>query len=256
MSRHRTSLTFAIDEDGRAKTIVTKVPDAMDLDSATSSSEDDSEDESDFHILQSQPNSFTLADQDDIPQQSVHGLGAYSRNSFHSSAMASMNSAHYSFKTSSSNSGIKSRSSKGETLHSRPLRSWTAQTGSSASRSDLNVLDKDNIALEGNAEKGDAQQALRAIIRDRDRPRSRSTHDSSMTDRRSASSTQFHSSPPIQHTSYASFNASPTTITDPDGATPSTDHESYVSNGSTRCVCNSSSPDGQFMIQWYVMPEP
>lgn len=42
----------------------------------------------------------------------------------------------------------------------------------------------------------------------------------------------------------SSTNISPTTITDPDGATPSS-----TRSGTTRCVCNNSDSEG-FMIQW------
>lgn len=88
-----------------------------------------------------------------------------------------------------------------------------------------------------------AQQALRAMMLDRSR--SASSHASS-------SSMQFHSSPPLQQSQLAGYNASPTTITDPGLATPSTDADSVGSSGATRCVCNSIPPDGNIMIQWYV----
>jgi hypothetical protein len=39
---------------------------------------------------------------------------------------------------------------------------------------------------------------------------------------------------------------SASTVTDPDGATPSSSR-----SGTTRCVCNNPDSDG-FMIQWYV----
>ena len=85
---------------------------------------------------------------------------------------------------------------------------------------------------------GNAKEALRAILHDR-APNNAARRSASLSQ-----SQQFHSSPPVQQ---QGFNASPTTITDPDINTPSTDRES---NGSTRCICSSSSPDGQFMIQW------
>lgn len=49
---------------------------------------------------------------------------------------------------------------------------------------------------------------------------------------------------------YASTNNSPTTMTDPELGTPSTDRESSISD-STRCVCGRRDGD-IFMIQWYV----
>lgn len=88
---------------------------------------------------------------------------------------------------------------------------------------------------------GNAQQALRNLMQDRSR--SASSH-------ASTSSIQFHSSPPLQQGHLPGYNASPTTITEPDLATPSTDVDSLGSSGATRCVCNSASPDGNIMIQW------
>jgi hypothetical protein len=48
-----------------------------------------------------------------------------------------------------------------------------------------------------------------------------------------------------QYVSYGSSNLSPTTVTDPEGATPSS-----TRSGTTRCVCNSVEGEGGFMIQW------
>lgn len=45
-------------------------------------------------------------------------------------------------------------------------------------------------------------------------------------------------------------NISPTTITDPDLATPSSGQESNIGSDSTRCVCHSSDSDGYLMILW------
>lgn len=86
-----------------------------------------------------------------------------------------------------------------------------------------------------------AQQALRQMMQDRSQ--STSSH-------ASTSSMQFHSSPPMQSGQLPGFNGSPTTVTDPDLATPSTDADSLGSSGATRCVCNNISPDGNIMIQW------
>jgi hypothetical protein len=52
------------------------------------------------------------------------------------------------------------------------------------------------------------------------------------------------------YNSTSSSNISPTTVSDPDLATPSTDRESSR-NDSTRCICNNRDGDS-FMIQWYV----
>ena len=49
----------------------------------------------------------------------------------------------------------------------------------------------------------------------------------------------------VQYVNYgSSTNISPTTVTDPDAATPTSS-----GNGATRCVCNNTDSEG-FMIQW------
>ena len=223
----RTSMSLSIDEHGVARTVVTKVPDEMDLDTEEDSSDSEISfrDESDFHVMRSQQNSFAYPEDDDmhdnapLPSSRLHG---HSKNSSYST-MTSRSSALHSSQTSSSYSTTKARGPN------RPGQ-------------------RKSIMLEPMREdEGDAQQALRAIIQDRSR--SASTQDGSM------SSMQFNSSPPLHQNQYATFNVSPTTITDPDLATPSTDRDSSVSNGSTRCVCNSSEPSN-LMIQWCVQSFP
>jgi hypothetical protein len=176
--RRRTSLTFTIDADGRAKTVVTKLPDddLMDLDEESSESDTDTDTDQPIH-------SFAFDSQDESP--AVTRL----RREFNHSKTSSYSSRQSSHTTSSTTDG-------------------------------------------------NAKEALRAILHDR--------APAGNPARRSISlSQQFHSSPPIQQQGY---NASPTTITDPDISTPSTDRGS---EGSTRCICNANSPGGQFMIQWY-----
>ena len=216
----RTSVSLAIDENGVAKTVITKVPedDEMDLD-GSSESDMSSRDGDDFTALRSHQNSFAFVD-DDEPQ---HTFGSHSKLPGHSkssshSTMASNNSNWHSSRTSSTTS--RNIAPNRATVHRKPLRL----------ENEINMLDP-------NA--GDAQQALRAIIQDRSRSTSANE------------SVQFNSSPPIQQNQYSTFNASPTTITDPDLATPSTDRESFSSNGSTRCVCNSTHTDpNAVLIQW------
>ena len=252
-SSQRTSLTFTIDKDGRAKTVVTPIPDPlcseMDLDDSSDSGTE-SGDETDLDFLKSQSNSF-MFDGDDRQRSFVHSkldLKAHSKRSSYSSTFASSNSTYQSSRTSSNPGGVRPGTHRGEP--NKP-----AQTGVDQVRNkDAKSVDVSFFEDASEDEQGDAQHALRAVLRDR--PRSTSSQ-GSFTKRRSGQIQQFHSSPPIQPgNSFGTYNASPTTITDPDLATPSTDRESYASNGSTRCVCSSSSPDGQFMIQWYVRRHP
>ncbi|KAL2813733.1 hypothetical protein BJX63DRAFT_421159 [Aspergillus granulosus] len=101
---------------------------------------------------------------------------------------------------------------------------------------------------------GDAQHALRKVLQDKGRiPRSQTIASFGSRSNRSLQSlTQLQSSPPrfgaeLDHDSREP-NTSPTTITDPDLATPSTDRYSNPSNG-TRCICNSMDNGGHLMIQ-------
>ena len=89
---------------------------------------------------------------------------------------------------------------------------------------------------------GDATRELRKVMEDRKK--------SQMMKARNPQHHRYSSNNPRGSSQYASFssstNISPTTITDPDGATPSS------RSGTTRCVCNNPDSEG-FMIQWYVL---
>lgn len=104
---------------------------------------------------------------------------------------------------------------------------------------------------------GDAQHALRKVLQDKGRlPRSQTVASFGSRSNRSLQSlTQLQSSPPRFGAELDSDsrepNTSPTTVTDPDLATPCTDRYSNPSNG-TRCICNSMDNGGHLMIQWYV----
>ena len=239
-SQH-TSLSLKIDEDGRARTVVTKSRDPnssfMDLDEE-SSSDSDSASDLDGHVT-SKHNSFALSDRGRIDRD-FYPRTVHSKTS--------------SYSTHASTNSIPNHVNKAQ-IH----RARSAQSG----RNDLKNAHNNNVPLsersfyndadimdEGqDSDRGDAQQALREMMKER--PNSRSTHHSGASGRASISLSQYHSSPPIQQTTYGAFNNSPTTITDPDAVTPSTDRESLASNGSgTRCICTSTHSDGQFMIQW------
>jgi hypothetical protein len=86
---------------------------------------------------------------------------------------------------------------------------------------------------------GDATLELRKIMEERKKSRNKARHPSHhryISDSTPRDNSQYNSS----------TNISPTTITDPDGATPSSSR-----SGTTRCVCNNPDSEG-FMIQWYV----
>lgn len=224
-SKSRTALSLAIDENGVAKTVLEQLPEFdndMDVDE-DSQSVVSSADEGDFNAIRSQNTSFAF-DEDD-------SASAFSHISAGSSGR----------RRESGRNTLAGRSLQNAQSTIMPLSQARSQN-----RASIRV-DTRNTSTSG---RGDAQKALRAIIEDRSR--SISTQGENSSSRQSDSSVQFHSSPPIQQNQYGDFNASPTTITDPDLATPSTDQDSYGSLGATRCICNLMSADGSAMIQWYV----
>lgn len=222
----RSSLSLAIDENGVAKTVITKNHQEMDLD-ATSASDTESFDDQDFHMLRSQGNSFAFPGTENHSHAEPDRPYGHSKTSSHST-MASASSTKQSSYQGSTSSLTNTRGS--DAPHVRRKRPVLGST-------------IENDTLMEDEPTGNAQYALRAILQDR----SRST--SSQGD--SSNQTLLQSSPPLQQGPYALYNLSPTTITDPDLATPSTDRESLASNMGTRCLCHSSAPDGLVpMVQW------
>lgn len=224
----RTSLSLSIDENGVAKTVVTKLSkeDEMDIDQDDLISETSSIDQSDFQILRSQNNSFVVSDDEGSEHSAQHAL---SRSLSHSRINT----------RSTANSRLNHLGSNRKSFN-------TTGTQSRVKRVTLDPMLEHQSMITNHLTTGDAQHALRSIIQDRSR--STSTQGDSITN---DNSMQFHSSPPMQQNQFGAFNTSPTTITDPDLATPSTDRESVISNTSTRCVCSSSTPESpSLMIQW------
>lgn len=239
LHRQRTSLSLSIDKDGRAKTVITKTdgPDLsfldLDEDSCSSSSGTESLDESDSRFLSKNHRSFVFSDMEDSTSRS---------------SQAMHRPRPYSHISQNSNFGLSTSMSQPSWAASRTAGGRLAGARGESFSIDPDAMDEDTDNISGPSESGDAQKALRAIMKDR--PRSRSTHDGSISGQGSTSHSQYNSSPPVPQTSFGAFNVSPTTITDPDAITPSTDRESPGSISSTRCVCNSTSTDGVFMIKW------
>ena len=255
-SRSRTSLSFTIDKDGRAKTVVTRVPlrteRLLDRGEESSGSETDSLDAADFDIARSQNNSFAFPEQEEqhrpIERLRYESI-SHSKSSSYSSTLGSSASAHPSSRASSAFGGAPPRSRAPGDLYAKSVVDGQARR--SFTSLETQVHNNDDMTLDEEDESGDAQHALRKVLKDR--PRSVSTNVAHFTAPQLNTFQHFHSSPPIPHNNYGIFNASPTTIADSDLATPSTDRGSHGSSGSTRCICNSSPPpDGQLMIQWYV----
>lgn len=226
MRAKRGSLSLAIDENGVAKTILSEEIHDMAIEDG-SASDLESVDEHDFNMLHSQPNSFAFPENGDLAHGRSSRTYGHSKTSSYST-MASISSIKQPSYQSSASSLTNTRGSDGQQgRRKRPVLGSTLE---------------DDILLEDEPT-GNAQYALRAIIQDRSRSASSQGDHTNMT--------QLHSSPPLLQSQYTLYNVSPTTITDPDLATPSTDRESLVSNMSLRCPCNSSVVDGTLpMIQW------
>ena len=259
-SRNRTSLSFTIDKDGRAKTVVTKVPDRpasrMELDDASTESDSDSVDATDFDVVRSQNTSFAFPSAEEQNRQIDklrYESRTHSKSSSYSSTIGSSASAFPSSRTSSVIGGFRHQHRPSGDPRAKAVPDMMSRRGLSSS---YQALPSDETVVNEGEDSGDAQQALRAILNDRSRPHSSIVGPFPSQPGTNSDRTPFHSSPPFQtmrNSNYAIFNASPTTVTDPDLATPSTDrgsHGSNRSNNSTRCICESLSPNGKLMIQW------
>ena len=132
---------------------------------------------------------------------------------------------------------------------SRQHRSRKSGSANSSSHGDP---DSESETVIDGGKSGDAASALRKAMGSRQRSVSNMAgtqlHAASRTSTRQTLGTQGQ----YQRQSYAyqpsSSNTSPTTISDPDAETPSTDPGSTGSD-STRCVCSSRDGD-EYMIQW------
>lgn len=120
--------------------------------------------------------------------------------------------------------------------------STTASTSYSETSSQHSLMDgvesEGETIMEEDDGSGDATRALRKVMENRKKEQMKQRnprHHRYSSDIRGSS----------QYMGYASSsNLSPTTVTDPDGATPSS-----TRSGTTRCVCGKQESEG-FMIQW------
>ncbi|KAL4880901.1 hypothetical protein BJY04DRAFT_207831 [Aspergillus karnatakaensis] len=257
--RRSTSVVLKIGKDGRAKTEMQPVVEAstgltdpinsMDLDGSATESEYDSAEFPDYPAATSRNPSFAFSEA---------GRPTIARSDS-GSRPPSMGSY------TSSQSG---RASPWATAPRGPSRrpalkatidDWkrTPKRQSAVLPSDLSYSSAASIPgslVDAEEDTGDAQHALRKVLRDKGRiPRSQTVASFGSRSNRSLQSlAQLQSSPPRFGTEIDSDsrepNTSPTTITDPDLATPCTDRYSNPSNG-TRCICHSMDNGGHLMIQ-------
>lgn len=257
----RTSITLTIDASGRAKTETKVMDDArpasrMDVDSDDNS--DTSSSSSSIGMVMSQPQSFAYPQS----KQKQPSLGRFTSDSKSHSQKSSYTSTKGSNATSYTHfDPSEKRRQSNLYMQSEPQqsqRSYRNIVGEEDGSEAETVIDTDE-------DRGDAQSELKKIIRSRSshkkstkrgvRPESKNT----IADQRRTHQTQdFAGGPYYMHNSMTPgqrgyndrySNISPTTITDPDLATPSTGH-SNLSTDSVRCRCQNSHDDGRLMIQW------
>jgi len=236
VSGTRTALTFSIDANGRARTetkiiveepMMKRRPSSPMSDDWGSSQHSDSSTDEDPIILPSRNTSFSLPPR--RPDRPKLGHFDTSRQS------------------------VEGRRQSIE----EPQRSFNASgTFSRKVQPDEQESEAETV-LDDYDGSGDATAALRKVMESRKQGamhQGSSQHHfnpSSSNRRTGASNITPHKNNQQYYNSTSSTNLSPTTVSDPDLATPSTDRESSRSD-STRCICNNRDGDG-FMIQWYVL---
>ncbi|CAI7638311.1 Zinc finger PHD-finger [Penicillium manginii] len=257
------SIVLSIGSDGRAtaemkptdqnQTSLTDPLTGMDLDGSATESEADPAEYSEYPVLPRSQSSFPIFENRPPLSRSDSGSRPPSKGSY-TSTVGSSHSGRMSPWAGSSRGGTSRSNYRGSPeavkrtpkRHSSLLHSDASYTrGSTASQ-----------ALPGDdSDSGDAQHALRQVLKERGRaPKARPSTGgyNARMPRSSHTFANLRSSPPRLHSDFdihpRQSNHSPTTMTDPDLATPSTDRHSNPSNG-TRCVCRSMDNGGHLMIQ-------
>lgn len=259
------SVVLKIGKDGRAKaemqpldqgpTGLTDPLTGMDLDWSATESEADPAEYSEYPVLpRPQSSSFGLFDggrpslsrSDSGSRPPSKGSYASTVGSSHSGRMSPWAGSSRAVSSRSTYRGspeaIKRTPSK---RHSSLLHSDATYTRGSVASQTLPGEEDDS---------GDATHALRQVLQERGRGGRPSTGGYGARLPRAATFAHIRSSPPRLHSDFDIHPShhsshSPTTLTDPDLATPSSDRHSNPSNG-TRCVCNSMDNGGHLMIQW------
>ncbi|KAI4280159.1 MAG: hypothetical protein L6R35_005965 [Caloplaca aegaea] len=267
----RTRLTLTIDPTGRAKTESRVLEDAarpfsgskMNVDSGTEE-EDSSTTSDDMDIATSQHQSFGLA-------RKKANRGKLTRFALDSKTHSQRSSYASTFASSNTAGGVNptkprvmsNLSSNFDDPSLLPLPSSDDRASSSTVISDrLDGRDAQGsnteTTMESDDGKGDAQSELKKIQQQRQRRKTRRQRQSPQLwgpekARRGFEYPSLVSTNPIQPFPYSvghdPFNISPTTITDPDLATPNSTRGSVVNSETTRCVCRVGDVDGGLMIQ-------
>ncbi|PWY89938.1 hypothetical protein BO70DRAFT_377162 [Aspergillus heteromorphus CBS 117.55] len=254
------SVVLKIGKDGRAKTEMQPVPEStgltdpvtgMDLDGSATESEYDSVDFSEYPTIPSRNPSYAFSDASGATiARSESGSRPHSKGSYTSTAASSSGRA--------SPWGGNGRGPSRRPQYKPTLDDWkrTPKRQSTVLHSDLSYVSAGSLVepfAEPENDSGDAQHALRKVLQERGRiPRPHTVSYGSRASRGARSLAHLRSSPPRfgaeLDLASRTTNTSPTTMTDPDLATPITDRFSNPSNG-TRCICNSMDNGGHLMIQ-------
>jgi len=257
----RTSVTLTIDASGRAKTEAkfhpndsrppkdrVEVDSGEDSDSASSSSNDE--------MVMSQTQSFAYPSKQRQPKlgRFTHKPQSHSQRSSYASTLGSRSNIQAAPETAgrrpASNLSIQSN-----VQNRHPRVSFNDHVRDGEESEAETIIDSED-------DKGDAQSALKKLLQSRQKKGSKQSFGSGSknpyNDQRdpyrpySAPSHPYplaDSFTPTRNGYNQSYNnISPTTITDPDLATPSSGR-SNISNDVVRCLCHSSDDDGT-MVQW------
>ncbi|KAK1138480.1 hypothetical protein N8T08_002463 [Aspergillus melleus] len=262
LPRRSQSVVLKIGRDGRAKAemqTVAETPTGLtdpvmgtDLNGSTTESEYDSPEYAEYPTFPSRNPSFTFSDAGrPMLARSDSGSRPQSKGSYTSTAASSQSGRMSPWGGSSRPVSRRPQYRQiGEDWNRTPKRQsmihsdLSYRSASSVSRPPTEPEEEDS---------GDAQHALRKVLQDRGRiPRPHTVGYGSRSRNSSRSLAHLRSSPPRFGVELdlngREPNTSPTTMTDPDLATPSTERYSNPSNG-TRCVCNSVDNGGHLMIK-------
>lgn len=269
------SVVLKIGKDGRAKAEMETVPElptgladpmsGVELEGSTTESEYDGAEYSEYPPAPLCRNpSFAFSDAGRPPfPRSDSGSRPHSKGSYTSSAASGQSGRaspwrpgsargivrrppppqppQHLYRPSSSNDWQRTPTKRQPPVMNSDFTSASASSGSDA------------FADDPEEDSGDAQHALRKVLQGRGRnPRPHTIGFGPRSNPSSRSMTHLRSSPPrfgAELDLNARLNSSPTTVTDPDIATPITNRYSNPSNG-TRCICHSMDNGGHLMIQW------
>lgn len=269
--KKRPVVTLTIDAEGRAKTETKVVCDDDDIeDSSPSSRMDMGSDSEDSEtttssgstiMLLSRPQSFSFTNEShrkpELPRISTDAK----RQSQMSSYSSNLTKIPKIMEDTKRPSGVPGVDVHGRSYTMKGLRRASSPATMPGGRGHRGRIATDcesdpETLLSSDDDKGDAQYELKKIMQERARDRavmrSGLKNDHTRDDHACVShgdlmQHQYSASSDRRRASDAYENTSPTTITDPGPATPSTGTEGYET---TRCVCQHSEIEGELMILW------